>query len=104
MALVISTTGAPCFRDKIQVKCSENRKRLQKDILFGNKCTNLLVVVDDYSSSFITVDLIQKPTVENMTEDIDTVILYRNAKPGKFLADNGLQFNEQFKNGAMEMA
>lgn len=65
--------------------------------LFGNKRTNLLVVVDDKSSSFITVSPMSKPTVENMTSDLDSVMSHKKTKPKMFLADNGPQFKEQFK-------
>ena len=65
--------------------------------LFGDKRTNLLVIVNDYSSSLITADPIAKPTVENMTGNLDSVLSHRKTKPKMFLADNGPQFKEQFK-------
>jgi len=65
--------------------------------LLGDKRTNLLVVVDDHSSSLIAVNPIAKPTVENMTDGLESLLLHRKIKPKTFLADNGPQFKEQFK-------
>lgn len=64
--------------------------------LFGSNRTNLLVIVDDHSSSLITVDNIPNPTTQKMTETLDLLLLKRKTKPKVFLSDNGPQFKEQF--------